>query len=402
MTVAEGAVPRRTAALVLTVCLFALWGFGNLFYETLLPHIRVAVELSRFEQVVSQSVNSIVYFVGAIPAALYARRFGYKAAILFGLGCFCIGAFVLYPATELHAFSYLLGAISVMACGWVVLEIAANPLITALGSRDSAVRRLNVAQSFYPIGGLAGLYIGRWIIAAHLVLPAARLAHAVVHPYIIIGALVMVLAFFIDDARYPAVATERIKRLDGVGRELAALSQRPVFLFGVVTQFFCVLALAGTWTISGSVMAQAFPGVPPVADAFVWALMVFGLGRIAGSALMIRCTPECVLTVFAAGGLVLSGVAVAFGGPLGAIAVIASSFFLSITWPTVLGISIVGTGPLMKLGTALICMGGALGGFAYQMLVLVVKFPAAHVSMLVPAICYGVILAFAVVARRLR
>jgi MFS transporter, FHS family, L-fucose permease len=397
-------VSRHTAAIVLTVSLFGLWGFGHQFYDTLLPQIAAVFGLRRFELALTQSVYSIVYFIGAIPAAVYARRFGYKATILFGLGSFCIGVFILYPATETRSFDYFAFAVSVMACGWILLEIAANPLVAGFGNAETAVARLNAAQSFYPIGGLLGLYVGRWIVHANLTMPAARLAHAIVHPYIVLGVLVMVLAFLIDEAKFPPIATEQTKRLSGALRDLRLLLARPLILFAIVAQFCSVLALAGTWSLNSAYMSAAFPAVPPsaYADVFVWSFTLFGIGRIAGTALMFRFAPDRVLAVFSIGGLVLSGIAAVYGGPPGAVAMIASSFFLSITWPSILGIAIGGTSSLMKLGTALICMGGALGGFAYQMLAVSVSFPAVHYGMTIPALCYVVVLAFAIVSGRLR
>ncbi len=400
----ETAAVRYTAAIALTVSLFALWGFGHHFYDTLLPQIAAVFGLRRVELALTQSVYSIVYFVGAIPAAVYARRFGYKAAILFGLGSFCVGAFILYPATEMRSFDYFKFAVCVMACGWILLEVAANPLIAGLGSVDTAVRRLNVAQSFYPVGGLVGLYCGRWILDANLAMPAARLAHAVVHPYIMLGLFVLVLAYLIDEAKFPAIATDQVKRIKTVPRDLRILLTRPIFLFAIVAQFFSVLALAGTWSLNGAYMTAAFPGVPQAAyaDLFVWTLVVFGLGRIAGSALMYRFDPGRVLALFSIGGPVLAGIATVYGGPPGAVAMIASSFFLSISWPSILGIAIAGSGTLMKLGTALICMGGALGGFAYQMLAVWISFPAVQYGMVVPMLGYAVILAFAIAGGRVR
>lgn len=389
---------RYTAAFALTVSLFALWGFGHQFYETLLPRITGGLGLPPVALVTAHSISDLVYFVGAIPAAVCARRFGYKAAILFGLGSFCVGAFILYPATEMHSFAYFMAAIGVMACGWVLLEVAANPLIASLGSVETAVRRLNLAQSLYPIGALLGLYCSRWILNANLAVPAARLTHSVVHPYIVLGLFVLVLAFVIDEAKFPSVATELTKRLRGIGRDMPILLARPIFLFAILAQFCSVLALATTWSLNAAYMKAAFPNVAPsvYADVFVWSLAVFGIGRIAGSALMFRFHPAGVLAVFSIGGLLLSGIATIHGGPPGAIAMIASSFFLSITWPTVLGLAIGARGALMKLGTALICMGGALGGFAYQILAITIKLPAVQYGMIIAVICYGVVLAFAI------
>ena len=388
---------KFTAAIILTASLFAVWGLGLRLYDTLLPQFAKVFELHSYELALTQSVYSIVYFLGAIPAALYARRFGYKAAILFGLGSFCVGAFILYPAAETRVFPYFLFAATVMASGWLVLEIAANPLAACLGSVETSVWRLNVAQSFFPLGALVGTFCGNWIVSSNLALPVERFTRSIVHPYILVGVGMLVLAYLVDIARFPPVATERIRGLRGAAGEFRALLTNRLFLFGIVAQFFSVLALAGTWSLCGRFTGAAFMG-----NVFLWSLAVFAAGRVFGSTLMARVEPDRLLAVFACGGLILAAVAALAGEPVGVIAMVASSFFLSIIWPTVLGISIRGLGPLMKLGTALVCMGGAVGGFAYQMLNVAWTFPSANLAMVVPVISYAAVLAFAVVSERVR
>jgi FHS family L-fucose permease-like MFS transporter len=383
------------AAFVLTVSLFALWGLGQALFNTLLPQFVQAFVLRGFGQALTQSVYAIVYFVGAIPAALYARRLGYKAGIILGLGNLGLGAFLLYPAAEMQAYPYFLFAVILMSCGWIMLEVAANPLVASFGSVKTSVQRLNLAQSFFPLGTLLGFYAAQWLAVSHLALPSGGLRYPIAHPYILIAAGVMVLMYLVGETRFPPVATERSRR--GMASEFRTLLSRPHFLFGIAAQFFCVLALAGTWTVSDDVFAAGFPGAARAygVNGYLLALAMFAAGRFAGSALMIRIRPERLLAGFAGAGFVLAAVATLWGGATGAIAMLGSCFFLSITWPTVLGIAIRGQGQLMKLGTALICMGGAVGGVVYQMLRVVWSLPSGHFGMLVPACSYLFVLAFA-------
>jgi len=359
--------------------------------------------LHAYGEALARSFYGIIYFVGAIPAALCARRFGYTAAVLLGLGSVCIGAFVLYPAMEQSSFLYFLTAVAIMSFGWIMLEVAANPLAANFGTVETGVRRLNLAQSFFPLGALAGLFIARWLLSADLAAPAEGSAYSVAHPYILIGASVLLLAFLFENTRFPPVASERVRGLNGVAGEFRTLFTNRLFVFGVVAQFFAVLIMAATWGAGGVVFAAAFPDLTGIGGGEVMAVMlaVFAAGRFAGTALMYKMAPDIILAVFSGGGLVLSAVAVLSGGPVGAVALIASNFFASITWPTVLGISIRGLGPLMKLGTALVCMGGSVGVVAYQLMV-VWKLPANHVAMIVPAVSYVVLLAFAAAGDKAR
>lgn len=401
---ARNAAANFTAAFALTVSLFALWGLGHSLYDTLMPQVAAVFGLHGYGRALTQGLYSIMYIVGAIPAALCARRFGYTAAVLLGLGALCIGAFLLYPAMEQKTFRFFVTAVAMMSFGWIMLEVAANPLAASFGTVETSVRRLNLAQSFFPIGALAGVFVGGWLVSAHLAVPAGGARYSIVHPYILIGAGVLLLAFLFENTRFPPVASERVRGLKGVGNEFRILLTNRLFLFGVVAQFFSVLALAGTWSVGGRVFEAAFPGTTQITggDVFIMALAAFAVGRFAGTALMYRFAPDRILAVFSGGGLVLASFTALTGGPAGAIATIASSFFLSITWPTVLGIAIRGLGPLMKLGTALVCMAGGVGGLAYQMMTVVWNVPDAHVAMIVPAVSYAALLAFAAAGDKAR
>ena len=389
-------------AFVLTVSLFALWGLGHRLYDAVIPQFAAALGLRGWKFTLAHNVYGFAYFLGAIPAALYARRFGYKAAIILGLGSVCLGAFVLYPAAVTREFPYFLLAVTALSCGWIVLEVAANPLAASLGTVETAVRRLNIAQSFYPFGALAGVFAGRWVATHNIALPAVRSVYTVLHPYILIGVGIMALAFLIEDTQFPSIATEGIKDLKSAVRELRTLLSRPLFAFGVAAQFFGVLGMAATWSLSEQFSAAAFRSISPLAlsDVLIWSLAVFAAGRLAGTALMYRYEPDLLLTAFACGGLVFVGAAAFVNWPLGTILLIASNFFLSITWPTILGVSIRGLGPLMKLGTALICMGGAFGGVAYELIASVWDSQSLYGAPLVPVLCYGAMLAFAVAVYR--
>ena len=89
-------VPSFTAALLLTLSLFALWGMGQQLSGVLLPKIAEPLHLKGYEVILTPYISGFVYVICALPAALYAMRLGYKAAVLFGLGCITLGCFTLY------------------------------------------------------------------------------------------------------------------------------------------------------------------------------------------------------------------------------------------------------------------------------------------------------------------
>lgn len=388
-------------ALVLTFGLFALWGVGHRLYDTLVPEFAKAFGLDSRELVLTQSVYSLIYFLFAVPAAIYARAFGSKAAIVFGLGSWCVGAFLFYPAAEQHVFLFFLFAAAVMSCGYIFVEIAVNPIVARMGSPERATLRLNFAHALYPIGVLAALYVGRWVILSDLALPIERLANAVVQPYMVIGGAVLLLAFVVDNTRFPSFATERGSRHGSTG-EFRTLLSRPMFLAAVGAQFCNVAAQAGTWTLSSWYVQNAMPGsaAPIVADFLLVALIIFGIGRFTGAFLMLRYDPVRLLAIFSASGLVLGTIAAFNSGALGVYAMVASSFSMSILFATILGTAIKDLGPLTKAGTALIYMGGSGSAVGVSIMHVVWTVSSIQYAMLVPTLGYAGVLAFALASGR--
>ena len=381
-------------ALVLTFFLFALWGVGHRLYDTLVPEFAQALD-SR-ELVLTQSAYSLTYFLMAIPAAIYARALGSKATIVFGLGAWCVGAFLFYPAGLQHAFGFFLFAAAVMSSGYLFLEIGANPLVIRMGQAQTAIRRLNFAHALYPIGVLIAVYVGRWLILADNDLPLKKLADAVVRPYMALGVFVLALAFVVDRLTFPPVATDH-----RIGRTTLAdfrdVLARPGFLAAMGAQVCNVAAMAGTWTLSAWYIKEAMPGAPsPVAaDFLLAALVVFAIGRAVGAVAMIWIRPTRLLALFAASGLVLGVIATCFGGKIGVYAMVASSFSVSIMFATILGIAVGHLGPKIEAGTALIYMGGTGSAIGVATMHLVWTIASVHYAMLVPTLGYLGVLIFA-------
>lgn len=388
-----------TACLALTVSLFALWGFGQQLSGTLESQLAAPLHLEGLERTLSQSLTGIVYFFCALPAAYYARRFGYKASILFGLGCICLSSFTLYPTAGAQTHGYFLGALTAMAIGWIILEVAANPLAASLGPEKTFVWRLNLAQAVFPLGALAGTIAGQWLLRAHLAVPVAKATYTLAHPYILLGAGVLVLIYLFEEVRFPPALYERQR--SAIGADLLKLLTRPLFLFALAAQSFSVVILVCNWTNASHFFPAAFPhhAGDTFIDIFFWASVVYAAGRFAGCGLMRFVEPATTLAIFAGGGVVCAVIAATGGTTTAAIAILASQFCASIIWPTVLGLAIVGSGSLMKLGTALICMAGALGGVAHQ--TIAGAWPlSTGAELAVAGLSYAVVAAFALCCRR--
>ena len=385
---------KHKTALILTFGVFALWGIGHRLYDTLVPEFAKAFALNSSQLVLTQSVYDLVYFMLAVPAAIYARTFGSKATIVFGLGSLGVGAFLFYPAALQHAFLFFLFAAAVMSCGYIFLEIAANSVVAQLGPPQTATQRLNFAHALYPIGLFIAIYVGRWVILSDMDLPIEKLASAVVQPYMVLGLAVLLLAFIVDHTSFPAVATQRSPHQTAMA-EFRTLLSRPWFLAAVAAQFCNIAGQAGAWTMMASYVNVAIPTASAsfAEDFLLVALILFGVGRFTGAILMYWFDPNRLLAIFAGSGVVTAAIAAVAGGQIGAYALVAFSFSTSILFATILGAAIRDLGPLIKAGVALVLMGsssGAAVGIAAMHLVWTVS--SIQFAMIVPLLgCLGVV-----------
>ena len=163
-------------AIILITSLFFLWGFALNLNPILIPHLKKACQLTDLQSALIDSASYIAYFIMAIPAGLFMKRFGYKGGIILGLSLFAVGAFLFYPAAETRTYAFFLGALFIIACGLTFLETAANPYITVLGDQEGATRRINFAQSFNGLAATLAPLIGGQFILSGKVLTDAELA----------------------------------------------------------------------------------------------------------------------------------------------------------------------------------------------------------------------------------
>jgi MFS transporter, FHS family, L-fucose permease len=415
--------PARAAAvrhgilpLVLVVSLFFLWGVANNLNDILIRQFKKAFELTDLESGLVQSAFYLGYFLCAIPAGLLMRRYGYKAGIVVGLALYAAGAFLFYPAADLRTYGFFLFALFVIASGLSFLETSANPFVTVLGLPAGAERRLNFAQAFNPLGSITGVVIGRFFIFSGTdytpariaaMTPAARAGYraaqsgAVQAPYVAIGIVVLALAVLILMTRFPAVheAHEPQARAAARWRELRG---RWRFFCAVAAQFFYVGAQVGIWSFLIRYAEGTVPGTTDrrAADYLIVSLVLFMLGRFAGAALMRWLAPAALLAAFAAVNTLLAAVAVAMPGRAGLCALIASSFFMSVMYPTIFALGVRGLGEVRKLASSVLVMAIVGGAVLTPAMGALSGLAGIHWSMIVPLACFAVVLGFALGVRR--
>jgi FHS family L-fucose permease-like MFS transporter len=385
-------------ATLLTVGLFFLWGVANNLNDVLIAHFRALFTLTDLQSGLVQSAFYLGYFCCAIPAALVMRRFGYRNAVVLGLLLFGVGALLFWPASATLSYGFFLFALFVIASGLAFLETAANPMVATLGDPATAERRLNLAQAFNPLGSITGVALGATLILSDEVRDPVAQAAAVRLPYLLIAIVVLSWAALIVVTRFPAAATRGSLEGEGARGDYRALLARLRYLAGVAAQFFYVGAQVGVWSFLIRYTAAALPalGTRHAAWLLTASLALFMVGRFVGSALMARVSGARLMLAFALVDAALCLVAVATGGWIGVGALVVSSAFMSIMYPTIFVLSLRGLGPLTKAGASLIVMaiiGGAV--LTAGMGLLSDLTGTIRAAMLVPAACFGVVALFA-------
>jgi FHS family L-fucose permease-like MFS transporter len=363
----------------LVTSLFFMWGIPNNLNDVLIRQFMKSFALTRFEAGLVQSAFYLGYFLLAIPAALLMRRFGYKTGILVGLGLYCTGALLFWPAAIEGKYLYFLGALFVIASGLSFLETASNPFIAQLGDQHSSERRLNFSQAFNPLGSISGVLIGTVFIFSGVELSPAQISSLktqhlyeaylrsetlrVVRPYLFLGAVAFVLGLLILRTKFPAIQSEHEADAGDHGH-FRELLRYPHFMFAVFAQFMYVGAQVGTWSYFIQYVEEATHEHEKVAGLFLTGTLVaFAVGRFTSAYLMRYFAPNKMLGVFASINVVLVTIGVAWPGWVGLWAVFLTSFFMSLMFPTIFALGIKDLGPSTKLGCSLLIMsiiGGAV------------------------------------------
>jgi MFS transporter, FHS family, L-fucose permease len=391
--------------IVLVTSLFFLWGFALNLNPILIPHLKKACQLTDMESAFVDSAAYIAYFLMAIPAGLFMKKFGYKGGIIVGLLLFALGAFLFYPAAEMRVYSFFLGAIFIIACGLTFLETAANPYITVLGNPETATQRINLAQSFNGLAAVLAPALGGIFIFSGVELTAdqkasmssAQLntylnqeASTVEMPFIIIGIVVLTVALFLWRTPLPEIAEDNSVETEG-----SILKQKNLML-GVLTQFFYVGAqvCVSSFFIRYSAHVAGIKEQPAAFLLFL-AMLGFMIGRFLGTFLMSYIAPARLLAVYSVISFFLLILAVMAEGMVSVYAIFAVEFFMSIMFPTIFSLSIRGLGSKTKQGSSLVIM-SIVGGAIFPVIMgRVSDMSNIQTAYSVPALCFLVILYFA-------
>jgi len=391
---------------VLVTSMFFMWGLANNMTDTLLAAFKKIMSMSDFQTSWIQIAFYGSYFCLAIPAAMLIKKYFYKTGILVGLGMFIVGALLFYPASQTMVYGHFLTALFILAGGLSILETTANPYVLAMGDEASSIKRLNLAQSFNPIGSISGVVLSKYVILDNLNTADATIRasmseaelmamkneelSAVMGAYVGVAFLLLVIWLVIKFADMPKVKEGHEIHLFA---SFSHLFKMPNYRFGVIAQFFYVGAQIGVWSFTiRYVMQELGMNESEAANVYLTSLMVFTVARFLFTGLLNRFGAAQLMIASSLIAVVCTATVVLTGGMIGVVALVLISGCMSLMFPTIFGMALIGTGEHQKIAGSGLIM-AILGGAVLTAIQGQVSdsFGSINVSYIVPLACFLVV-----------
>ncbi len=415
---------------ILVTSCFALWGFANDITNPMVKAFSKIFRMSVTDGALVQVAFYGGYFAMAFPAAMFIRRFTYKAGVLLGLGLYALGAFLFFPAKLTGDYYPFLIAYFIMTCGLSFLETSCNPYILSMGTERTATRRLNLAQAFNPMGSLLGMFVAMNFIQNRLnpmdTVERSQLTQAefeqvrdsdlaiLIAPYLVIGGIILIMLLVIRAVRMPhnGDQSHSIDFLPTLKRIFSIRHYRE----GVVAQFFYVGAQIMCWTFIiqyGTHLFMSQGMEEQAAEVLsqkynIVAMVIFCISRFICTFMLKYLNPGTLLKVLALVACVLTLGVMFLHNIFGLYCLVGVSACMSLMFPTIYGIALNGLGDDAKFGAAGLIM-AILGGSVLppvQAAIIDCKvlmgMPAVNLSFVLPLVCFVVIVIYGHRVRRIR
>jgi MFS transporter, FHS family, L-fucose permease len=383
-----------TLPIILVTSLFFLWGLAYGLLDVLNKHFQEALNITKQRSTLLQAAYFGAYFLIALPAGLFMQKMGYKKGIITGLILYALGAMLFYPAAQNSSFPFFLLALFVLACGLTFLETAANPYITVLGKAETSEFRLNLSQSFNGVGSFIGPIVGGALFFGNQSSGGELASVKIV--YLAIAALVILVAVLFIATKMPEVKEEELV-IDNKGHAQKTLFQHTHFVWAVVAQFFYVAAQVGIAALFINYCTEKSLGITNERAAYFLSasLLLFTIGRFAGTALMKRVAPNKLLAAYSIINFFLCAGVIWLQGMISVYSLMAIFFFESIMFPTIFALGVKNLGVYTKKGASFIIMSIVGGALVPYVMGWIAQNRSTPFSYIVPMFCFLVVFFFA-------
>lgn len=407
--------------ILITTC-FALWGFANDITNPMVKAFSKIFRMSVTDGALVQVAFYGGYFAMAFPAAMFIRKYSYKAGVLLGLGMYAFGAFLFFPAMMTGSYYPFLIAYFILTCGLSFLETSCNPYILSMGTEETATRRLNLAQSFNPMGSLLGMYVAMNFIQNRLnpmdTAERSQLSlsefetvrdsdlSVLIAPYLVIGIVILVMLLLIRMVKMPRNA-DQSHTIDFFPTLKRIFSIRH-YREGVIAQFFYVGAQIMCWTFIiqyGTHLFMSQGMEEKAAEVLsqkynIVAMVIFCISRFVCTFILRYLNPGLLLKLLAVAACGFTIGVIFLQNVWGMYCLVGVSACMSLMFPTIYGIALRGLGDDAKFGAAGLIM-AILGGSVLPPLQasiidrhVLLGMPAVNLSFVLPLVCFIVIIIY--------
>lgn len=231
-------------ALASIISVFFFWGFVAASNGVLIPFLKNHFQLSQFQSQLVDFAFYIAYFVGSIIYFVWSNamgdpfnKYGMKYGLVGGIIVSAIGALLFVPAVIQNQYIYFLIGLFVIAFGFSILQIVANPYVINLGDPAKGSFRLNLAGSINSLGTMIGPVLFGYAlfgsakssaVSQELGIAALKL------PFIILSIVLLLVGAFLWFSRLPEPKLEESQSSD-----LGALKY-PQLVWGMLAIFVYV------------------------------------------------------------------------------------------------------------------------------------------------------------------
>lgn len=392
---------------ILITSLFFMWGFARSILDVLNKHFQESLTITLFESTMIQATTYVAYALMALPAGIFITRYGYRRGVVMGLLLFGIGAMAFIPGDMMGSFAVFLTALFVIGCGLAVLETAANPYATELGSRDTAASRLNLAQSFNGLGCILGpVLVGNFLFTGDG-------EQSVAWPYAIMGVIVLMVAMVFTRVKLPEIKMDNTDEkpdgmtdaADNVRASIRRLWKSAGFRLGVLALFCYEISEISINSLFINYVTDD-GWMDKVTATWVLsfgALGLFLLARVAGSAIMKYVKATKVLTICGLLTVVGALLVTLDLGVASRVGLFMCYAFEAIMFPTIFALTISRCHPsTTKIASSFLMMTPLGGAVGTSLMGWVGDMTTMSTSFIVPTAGYAIVLLYAVSLLRKR
>ena len=293
-------------SMIILAVLFFIFGLVSWVNTILIPYFQLTLQLSNFQSYLVTFAFYIAYLLMAIPSSFLLNKVGYKRGMMFGLWCMAIGAILFVPAAYWRIYQLFLLGLFLLGVGLAILQSAANPYVTIVGSIESAAKRMSIVGTGNKLAGVianlifatvviresdkvlmreieAGTYSGEALENALDVL-----IRGVMTPYLVLAVTLFILGIMIRYSVLPEIDPKVVnKRSAEDENSHKSIFQYPGLILGVVAMFFHIgtqMIALGTSIQYAGTMGESLAG--PAKNIPSYTMFLTFIGYFLGIALI--------------------------------------------------------------------------------------------------------------------